>query len=393
MKDMLYVPLNFENGWTIDALVDSGAYVSAIAQTELDRIKQQAPANIFKTVGPPVFQIHVANAQIEKPISTATPNFDIEDNTFAEHFVLMRNLKRVHFRIALYETQQCGLWHQTLSHPSPTPHRASQKCCNWKKRQTPTCPYPGQHNSTADDNKNSYSICWPPIGMQQHVLWHTTVKFTEAKSLLNFHSIATRVDWKTAVRITNTTESLNLNKKNTQIAEFSVVTPEQSKFIRPLDTAFLSITAEGDPDLTTYLSELRRTNQLEQQTNNFWFPTPKNPFKTEHRTPIQKRIPKELNELKEKKLNPKDDVKSRIKFLKWFHWTDTLLTETEKHAVEIILVEYYDLFARHRIDIGMNTEFKVRLTPKEGKAVYSQNLPMPIHLKEELFVKLVLMHK
>ena len=30
-KEMLYVPLDFENGLTIDALVDSGAYVSAIA--------------------------------------------------------------------------------------------------------------------------------------------------------------------------------------------------------------------------------------------------------------------------------------------------------------------------------------------------------------------------
>ena len=29
---MLYVPLDFENGLTLDALVDSGAYVSAIAQ-------------------------------------------------------------------------------------------------------------------------------------------------------------------------------------------------------------------------------------------------------------------------------------------------------------------------------------------------------------------------
>ena len=31
-KEMLYVPLDFKNGLTIDALVDSGAYVSAIAQ-------------------------------------------------------------------------------------------------------------------------------------------------------------------------------------------------------------------------------------------------------------------------------------------------------------------------------------------------------------------------
>ena len=43
--------------------------------------------------------------------------------------------------------------------------------------------------------------------------------------------------------------------------------------------------------------------------------------------------------------------------------------------------------------IGMNTEFKVKLTPKDDKAVYTQSLPMPIHLKEDLIVELALMHK
>ena len=41
----------------------------------------------------------------------------------------------------------------------------------------------------------------------------------------------------------------------------------------------------------------------------------------------------------------------------------------------------------------MNIELKVKLTPKDEKAVYSQNLPMPIHLKEDLIVELALMHK
>ena len=65
----------------------------------------------------------------------------------------------------------------------------------------------------------------------------------------------------------------------------------------------------------------------------------------------------------------------------------------EKQAIEEILVEYHDIFARHRMDIGMNTEFKVKLTPKDDKAVYSQNQPMPIHLREDLIVELALMHK
>ena len=60
-----------------------------------------------------------------------------------------------------------------------------------------------------------------------------------------------------------------------------------------------------------------------------------------------------------------------MKILEQFDWTDTLLTETEKQAVKDILVDYHDIFARHRMEIGMNTEFKMKITPKDNAAVYS----------------------
>ena len=140
---------------------------------------------------------------------------------------------------------------------------------------------------------------------------------------------------------------------------------------------------QGDSDLTAYLNELLRTNKPEQQTDTFWFPTPENLGKPEDHTPIQARILKELNDLKDnEKLNPQESTESRNKFLKRFDRTDTLLTQLEKQAIEDILGEYHAIFARHRMDIGMNTEFKVKLTPKYDKAVYSQSRPLPIHLKE-----------
>ena len=45
------------------------------------------------------------------------------------------------------------------------------------------------------------------------------------------------------------------------------------------------------------------------------------------------------------------------------------------------------------MDIGLNTEFRVKLTPKDDKAVYSQSLPIPIHLKGDLIIELALIHK
>ena len=230
--------------------------------------------------------------------------------------------------------------------------------------------------------------------------WNTTgtvtplEKFTETAILLISHSMSTIIDKRKAFRVTNTTESPYLIKKHAQIAEVSVVTPEQSKHIKLVDMAILSMIPQGDPDLTAYLNELLRTNKPEQQDNTFWFPTPENPGKPEDHTPIQTRILKELNELKDnEKLNPQESTESRNKFLKRFDWTDTLLNEMEKQAIENILVEYHDIFARHRMDFGMNTEFKVKLTHKDDKAVYSQSLPMPIHLKEDLIVELALMLK
>ena len=136
-------------------------------------------------------------------------------------------------------------------------------------------------------------------------------------------------------------------KKDTKNVEFSVVTPERAMFIKPVDMAILSMLPEGDPDLTAYLQELLRTNKPEHQSNSFWFPTPDNPGKIEDHTPIQTRSIKELYELKEKeKLNPKDDTKSRKRFLERFDWTDTLLTENEKQVIEINLVDYHDILAR-----------------------------------------------
>ena len=40
----------------------------------------------------------------------------------------------------------------------------------------------------------------------------------------------------------------------------------------------------------------------------------------------------------------------------------------------------------------MDTDFKVKLTPKDDRAVLRQNPPLPIHLRENSFVELAFMH-
>ena len=64
-QEMLYMPLDFENTLTVDALVDARAFVSAIAEDNLDTIKQKAPNNILKVDDPPNFQIQVDNGPLK----------------------------------------------------------------------------------------------------------------------------------------------------------------------------------------------------------------------------------------------------------------------------------------------------------------------------------------
>ena len=42
-QEMLYMPLDFANNLTVDALVDSRAFVSAMAQDDLDTKKMENP--------------------------------------------------------------------------------------------------------------------------------------------------------------------------------------------------------------------------------------------------------------------------------------------------------------------------------------------------------------
>ena len=300
-KEMLYVPLDFENGLTIDVLVNSGAYVSAIALKELDRIKQQAPSNILKIDDPPIFQIQVANVQLEKQTATVALKFDIGDYAFAEHFVVMKNLRGpiIGLQFTRLNSVVIDTTHALIHFPRLTMQVKSALSQTTAKPQAVVI-----HDSITISQLTTKTIS----AIVDHVSeWNTTgtvtpmEKFTETASLIISHSMSTIIDRKMAVRVTNTTESPYTVNKKTQIAKFSVVIPEQSKFIKPVDMATLSRIPEGDPELITYLTELLRTNRHDQQTSIFRFPTPENFGNTEEHTPIQARILKELRELQLKR--------------------------------------------------------------------------------------------
>ena len=69
-----------------------------------------------------------------------------------------------------------------------------------------------------------------------------------------------------------------------------------------------------------------------------------------------------------------------------------MLTKDQRSEVEHLLIEYADIFAKHRFDVGYNFDLKIKLTPEHQRPLYTQGPPTPIQLRNELTVELALMH-
>ena len=297
---MLSVPLDFKQKSNGRCPGDLGSIASAIAQNDLDTIKEKVANNFLQIDHPLNFQKQVANGQIEKPLSTATLRFEIGANSFAEHFVVMKKLTGPIIGLHFMRNNSVVIdtTHGLIHFPQLTMQVKTASS------ETTTRPQPVITDEALTIPPTTTKTITAFIDHPSK--WNTTgtvtplEKFTETASLLISHSMSTIIDKRIAVRVTNTTESPYLIEKHTPIADFSVVTPEQSKHIKPVDMEVFSMIPQGDPDLTAYLNELLRTNKHEQQNNTFWFPTPENPGKPEVHTPIQTRILKELTDFKEK---------------------------------------------------------------------------------------------
>ena len=179
------------------------------------------------------------------------------------------------------------------------------------------------------------------------------------------------------------------------MANFSILTPEQTKQIRPVNSISVRhLLNNNHVEASQYMKSLLKTSKTDEVNDTYRFTTPLNPGNERDHRPIQTRILNELSELEQlEKINPLEDTDSRNQFLSKFDWTGFTLQPASKKAVEDLLVEVHFIFARHRFDIGINTEFKVQVTPSDNRPAYSQSLSAPINLKDDILVELALLHK
>ena len=393
-RRMLYFPMDFGE-LTLDGLVDTGALSSAIPEADLRKIRLLAPQSIIKEGPAPNFQIMVANGQLETPKSTVELKFEVGDIDFHEIFIVMEKLTSPLIGLSFLQRNNTilDMRQGVLNFPffSMQLKTADHKYTNVME---PIC--------TRED------ITIPPndrhmVSMCSQMYEDTTVTgilqssndLAEDGDITFCAALVTLTQGQASIHVNNFTDQPYTLKRGSHIANFSVLTPEQLKYVKPIDPVTTWHLLQDNPENAVYYaSSLIKSPKTEDNSENYWFPTPEQPGDPQTHTPIQQRILKELRNLQElEKLNPQDDLESRKQFLANFDWADSTLNPTEIAQIEELLVEFHDIFARHRFDIGMNEDFKVKLTPKDDSPAYSQSLPTPINLKEDILVELALLHR
>ena len=391
---MLYLPLEFGE-ITMDGLVDSGAFINAMSWSDYNAIKMNSDNCVIKEYPQPPFKIECANAQLEQPIATADIQFNIGTYTFTDTFVILSKTSFPIIGLNFMRNHQAVI--DTANGTITFPHvemtlamTDEKKNCNPKPLQIMTegnQTLPPQQTTTV----NAIVITTNTTDVTGAV--QPLPQFDETATIIVAPALATAHNKRINIRIANLTEFPYTITNHTKLAELQILKPEDTKQIRPIDVAALNTLQDPD-DAHMYVNELMKSTNNEQNDDNLWFPTPENPGNEEEHAPIQRRILNEIRELMRKEqLDPTKDQESRNEFLNMFKWEGSQIEGDDRKQLEQTIVEYNDIFARHRLDIGINNKFKVKLTPKDERPIYTQSLPVPINLKEDLTVELALMHR
>ena len=122
---------------------------------------------------------------------------------------------------------------------------------------------------------------------------------------------------------------------------------------------------------------------------DLWFPTPETCNFFSILTPRQREIYDQILQLqRHEKFYPKINEADKLEFLKYILWENCVINADQKRQREEFLVEYHDVLAKHRFDVGYNTELKIKKTPEHPFALYAQFPPGPILLHDESLIEL-----
>ena len=229
-----------------------------------------SPKDIVKELEPPPFKLQVANGDIETPTKTIILQFEIGDWNFKETFIVAKRLTGPILGLtflknnsAILDVSQGLLHFPHLTYSIETDeYTRNRKLYKVQFKSPLTIPPETTQTITA------YTDITSTIDTTGVI--NPATNHCSGDPLVVASSISTASNRKIDVRVTNTTPTPYTIKKNTTVAEFKIMSPEEAKELKPLNTAALKVLTEDDSeDAIIYINELLKTSDQSSHSQNF----------------------------------------------------------------------------------------------------------------------------
>ena len=268
-KRMLCFPMDFGE-LTIDGLIDTGALSSAIPEMDLRIMRLLSPQSVIREGQPPNFQIMGANGQLETPKSTIELKFEVDDIEFHEMSIVMEHLtvpsiglmflQRTH---TVLDLRQGILNFPSFSMQLKTAYHKYSNVLESILNHTEITIPPNDRVLI-----RTISLLYPENAvtgiLQPSDLLHEEnhITFCTALVILN--------DGNILIPVNNFRDHPYKLKKGLLIANFSVMTPEQMKYVKPVDPASTWHLLQNDQEQAAhYVSSHIKTNKKPQNSENY----------------------------------------------------------------------------------------------------------------------------
>ena len=254
-RHMYYMPMDFKK-LTLDGLIDTGALTSTISEQGLNKIKLLANDAIRETGPPPNFQIMVANGQLEVPIGTVLLEFEVADFMLGENFIIMKNLPNPLIGLcflrrnnAIFDVTQCILTFPYLSMQLKPDTQITMRQATPLLAENTYTLQPGETLAIASRmphlmDHDATGVVTPSPQFEQH----DSIFITLSLSTVNNDAIGYQI-----IIFSELPYTIPLD---THLADFKILTPEQIKYIQPVDPTLLSFMMQHDDTSEIYLHEL-----------------------------------------------------------------------------------------------------------------------------------------
>ena len=407
-ENLMFIPLKFENDVRRKALIDTGRCANAMPADFYEKVKTQSPNSISELQQASLLNVKVASGRRVKVLAQVDVNFKINEHQFGDVFLILPSMNSVVLGnpfFKKYNIEICPV-ENLLKLPDMTYQLNEIKIPSHGRKKIPKTKYPVCIQQKMVIKPQQQEILYAKIDVPKKLESQTGIVIPD-------EAFEESTDLKLSSAVVNVGKdnisiiAINLNEhnvtitKNKQIAVFQFLSPQDEKELIEIDPDLLALDKMKDGEFFNSINQILSTGKVHGKKqpkrpppdyDKIWFPTPETCPNPENLPSLQRKIYDNITELQQRDtLDPQQNSGDRETFLKQFDWSKSALTAEQIQKMQEILVEYNDVFAKHRFDVGYNTELKVKLTPAHDLPVYVQSPPTPIHLRDEILVELALM--